>query len=589
LTEHEKPDRSADLERIAQHDLTHDVLGALDVTLYRSGSELARVFTYGKPRLAQQPLVRVQSDCYYGEVIGAVDCDCREQLRLTFNHFREDGAGMLIHLEQEGRGVGIEKKARAYALQHEQGIDTVEAYRELDFPVDAREYGIAAAILEALGIRNIALLTNNPRKVDALKGCGVSVRPVPLRAPLTDANLAYLIAKQQKLHHTLGIPEKLIAGDGAHRDDIIVIVGAAVTDHVFRLEANPKVGHARQTTNYERRAGGKGFNQAIQIARLKGNAHLVSVIGNDPDARVILDTLLREGITPHLVPSPHGVSPQTAVILPQRGAPTYIGWLGEEHRSLSSNGIGRFADTVARARAAVFTLEVSTAAMQSALDLLPPAALRVLNASPAVERGYRVDAPILDRFSIILGSADELVWLVGPPQDHRLQPAEAAAALATAYGAIVLLAEFREAPRHVDVYLPGKGLAWKASSRARIVGVSTAVGNKDAFCAALVLRLVEHIYLSQPAPVADTTPGEADAVSGGRDPVPTAGFADPLMQEILKHLQDSLFFALGVEEYVARTSAGYAAFPPRLVLEEFLASQGRELVIEQVIAPESGT
>lgn len=592
MGENDKPSVS-EITRIVHHDLVHETLGTVEASLYHEGTSMARVIVFGRPRSRPQPLVRVQSDCFYGEVIGAADCDCRQQLTQAFNRFQEDGAGILIHLDQEGRGVGLVDKAKAYALQQERGLDTVDAYNELGLPVDDREYGIAAAVLDYLGTRSISLLTNNPKKVEKLEAAGLVVREVPLRCQLTEDNLPYLIAKQQKLDHDLNIPDRLVVGDQAQtRDDVIVIIGAAVTDHVFELESNPKLGHARQTTHYERRAGGKGFNQAIQIARLGGNVHLVSVIGNDSDARVITDTLLKEGIQPHLLPSPHGVSPQTAVILPQSGAPTYIGWLGEEHRSLSANGIGRFANTLGRARGGIFTLEVSTAAMQSALDQLPPDSLRVLNASPAVERGYRVNPPILDRFSIILGNADELVWLASSAQEHRFHPEEAALQLATAYGAIVLLAEMRKSPRHVDVYWPGKGVVWNASGMPSMFRVSTAVGNKDAFCGALVLRLVEKLFLPQAADDdGPATTDQPELAGYGREAEPGADetrVKQPLLSRIRPHLKEALFFALGVEEYVARTSAGYTGFPDRDTLEDFLATQGGGLSVEGDGPPDDG-
>jgi 3,4-dihydroxy 2-butanone 4-phosphate synthase / GTP cyclohydrolase II len=148
-------------------------------------------------------LVRVHSECMTGDVFGSLRCDCRDQLELAFAQIVGAGRGVVLYLRQEGRGIGIHNKLRAYALQ-EQGFDTVEANEQLGFPADLRDYGIGAQILADLGLHKIRLLTNNPKKVIGLEGYGLEiVEQVPLRAPPTVYNARYLSTKRAKLGHLL--------------------------------------------------------------------------------------------------------------------------------------------------------------------------------------------------------------------------------------------------------------------------------------------------------------------------------------------------------------------------------------------------
>ena len=148
-------------------------------------------------------LVRLHSECLTGDVFGSERCDCGDQIRESLRRIDELGCGVLVYMHQEGRGIGLTNKIRAYALQ-DQGRDTVEANLELGFKEDLRDYGIGAQILRDLHIENVSLLTNNPRKISGLENYGVKVvERVPLEAQPLKTNIHYLRTKQHKLGHML--------------------------------------------------------------------------------------------------------------------------------------------------------------------------------------------------------------------------------------------------------------------------------------------------------------------------------------------------------------------------------------------------
>ncbi|MBN1317824.1 MAG: GTP cyclohydrolase II, partial [Anaerolineales bacterium] len=150
-------------------------------------------------------LVRAHSECLTGEVFGSLRCDCAPQLDRAMEIIGAEGRGVVLYMRQEGRGIGLCNKIKAYALQ-EQGADTVEANERLGFAADLRDYGIGAQILADLGLRELRLLTNNPAKVVGLEGYGMRVvERVPLVVPPTNENFVYLKAKRQKLGHLLDI------------------------------------------------------------------------------------------------------------------------------------------------------------------------------------------------------------------------------------------------------------------------------------------------------------------------------------------------------------------------------------------------
>jgi len=188
---------------------THN--GKLSVVIYREMGrrvdEREHVAIVAGPldelRDAQGVLARVHSECWTGETLGSLKCDCREQLDRALAAIEEAGRGVVVYLRQEGRGIGLGNKIRAYALQ-EQGADTVEANEQLGFAADLRSYDLAAAILSDLGVRSVALMTNNPDKCSGLEKAGIQViERVPHWGEKHEHNADYLEVKRTKLGHHL--------------------------------------------------------------------------------------------------------------------------------------------------------------------------------------------------------------------------------------------------------------------------------------------------------------------------------------------------------------------------------------------------
>ncbi|MSR87113.1 bifunctional 3,4-dihydroxy-2-butanone-4-phosphate synthase/GTP cyclohydrolase II [Candidatus Peribacteria bacterium] len=160
----------------------------------------------GKIHALHPTLVRVHSECLTGDAFGSVHCDCGQQLKLAMQKIADEGAGVLLYLRQEGRGIGIANKIKSYALQQNEGLDTAEANERLGFPVDLRTYGIGAQILKDVGVGHLRLLTNNPKKVIGLEGYGLHIvdqLPISI-TPSSEMQKKYLKTKKEKMGHLLG-------------------------------------------------------------------------------------------------------------------------------------------------------------------------------------------------------------------------------------------------------------------------------------------------------------------------------------------------------------------------------------------------
>jgi 3,4-dihydroxy 2-butanone 4-phosphate synthase/GTP cyclohydrolase II len=176
----------------------------------------------GEPNESPPPLVRMHSSCFTGDLLDSLRCDCGDQLHMALDRIEREGCGVLVYLPQEGRGIGLVEKLRAYQLQ-DQGMDTVEANLALGFRADMRDYGVGAQILKDLGLTKIRLLTNNPKKIEAINflyhGFDLEVvDQVPIVAEPTPHNLNYLAAKRDKMGHHLPTNLKSAAASQPHPD-----------------------------------------------------------------------------------------------------------------------------------------------------------------------------------------------------------------------------------------------------------------------------------------------------------------------------------------------------------------------------------
>jgi len=177
--------------------------GRVHVFRPQDGSEEHYAIEIGHPDRDKPVLTRLHSACFTGDVLGSLKCDCGPQLRAALAQMGEEGAGVLLYLNQEGRGIGLANKMRAYSLQ-DQGFDTVEANHRLGFEDDERDFRIGAALLKNMGFGAVDLLTNNPRKVGMIEAQGIQVRRrVPLKVGLNPLNAAYLNTKAKKSGHLL--------------------------------------------------------------------------------------------------------------------------------------------------------------------------------------------------------------------------------------------------------------------------------------------------------------------------------------------------------------------------------------------------
>ena len=195
------------VRRVAEVALPTEYGGEFTAVLYENDVDAQHHLALTKGEFAPEDevLVRVHSECLTGDVFGSLRCDCGEQLHAAMKEIADEGKGVVVYMRQEGRGIGLADKLRAYHLQ-ELGRDTVEANEELGFKADLRDYGIGAQILVDLGLRKIRLMTNNPKKIIGLEGYGIEVVDrVPIEANPGLDNLNYLKTKQRKMGHILTI------------------------------------------------------------------------------------------------------------------------------------------------------------------------------------------------------------------------------------------------------------------------------------------------------------------------------------------------------------------------------------------------
>ncbi|MDD3762230.1 MAG: GTP cyclohydrolase II [Nevskiales bacterium] len=196
---------SDELEKVAESRLPTP-FAEFTITVFRAVDAKEHVVISLGDLSGEPPLIRIHSECLTGDALFSLRCDCGAQLEAALERIAAAGRGAVLYLRQEGRGIGLGNKIKAYALQ-DTGVDTVDANHQLGFPADAREYGLAVQLLHDLGLKRIRLMTNNPRKLDALTADGIEVvERVPLESGRNPYNERYLAAKAAKLGHWLNLP-----------------------------------------------------------------------------------------------------------------------------------------------------------------------------------------------------------------------------------------------------------------------------------------------------------------------------------------------------------------------------------------------
>ncbi|MCZ6683995.1 MAG: GTP cyclohydrolase II [Planctomycetota bacterium] len=202
ISDARSPELSARLQFSSVADFpTHH--GTFKIRAIRDQAGLEHVLVYkGDPTGKHDVPVRIHSECRTSEVFHSLRCDCSEQLDAALDYFESEGIGVMVYLRQEGRGIGLFNKIEAYALQ-DRGLDTVAANNELGFAADQRTYEVAVEVLRVLGVKSVRLLTNNPRKVEAVSRHQIGVERIPHRFKPNSHNAAYLLTKQLKMEHFL--------------------------------------------------------------------------------------------------------------------------------------------------------------------------------------------------------------------------------------------------------------------------------------------------------------------------------------------------------------------------------------------------
>jgi len=180
------------------------IFGDFRITVYQAEGEECAVLKLGEPGV-HRVLMRLHSECFTGDVLGSLRCDCRDQLTQSLRYIEKAGSGLLFYLRQEGRGIGLFNKIRAYHLQ-ELGLNTIEANVQLGLPVDARSYDFPIQVMRQLGIQSVRLITNNPDKIEALTTAGIEVAErVSLVTGYGKHNKRYMMTKKQEMGHLLDL------------------------------------------------------------------------------------------------------------------------------------------------------------------------------------------------------------------------------------------------------------------------------------------------------------------------------------------------------------------------------------------------
>jgi len=206
------------VEKVAQAKLPTKYGGEFTSSVWKSQVDAFEHVALVKGKISSEDdepvLVRVHSMCLTGDVFGSMRCDCGDQLQIAMKKVEKAGKGVILYMQQEGRGIGLGNKIKAYHLQQEEGLDTVEANTKLGFKADLRDYGVGAQILVALGVRKIKLMTNNPKKIVGLKGYGLEVVDrVPVEIVPNEFDVDYLKVKRDKMGHILNNVDDPKKGD----------------------------------------------------------------------------------------------------------------------------------------------------------------------------------------------------------------------------------------------------------------------------------------------------------------------------------------------------------------------------------------
>lgn len=266
---------------------------------------------FGNVAGSEPLLVRVHSECFTGDVLGSLRCDCGPQLKQAMQHIAAAGAGIIVYLRQEGRGIGLLDKLRAYNLQDE-GYDTVEANLMLGHEADARDYTVAAQILQDLGVSTIRLLTNNPNKIESLEELGISVTErVSLPPALNVENAAYLATKVERMHHLLNLngrsPQP--AANGKHkptangRPTVTLSYAQSLDGSITRQRGKPMAlsGQESLTLTHQLRTSHDAILVGIGTV-LADDPRLTVRLVDGPDPQpVIVDSQLRLPLTAKLL------------------------------------------------------------------------------------------------------------------------------------------------------------------------------------------------------------------------------------------------------------------------------------------------